>query len=439
MHRYCLHPDTVLRPEPDGALWFHRRSAETLELDCRGLEELLRLLAGRPTFGWRAWNFRNLLRARGFVRLTQGDDGNREDLVLVRDCLARAGDLGVPLRSRSAPEVLHISLTDACSQRCSGCFFSNREPGIRPNRYLAFARFERIVAVAARYRVFQLALGGGEPLMHPQLEALVAHGTRAGLVVNLTSSGALLSRAKALALKAAGLGQLQLSLNGATAASHGLTRPGFEAVLAAMGHCRDTSLRFGLNLLVTRQNLDELEAMLSLARAQGAWSVNLLRPKPSPEEPDWLEQTLPDSAGNHRLQQIIRRWQKKAPFLLQTDTSLTFLRQGRVEELAAAGLGGCSAGRRMLSIGVDGRVSPCGHIPMYDETEDDEDFMSAWRTSPHLERFRRLEESLKGACASCELKAVCRGCRAIVWAQSGDFDGEDLQCPKRLPISSWPS
>lgn len=420
-----LHARTVLRPEPGGALWFHRDSAETLELDLAGLAELGRWLDGQRARGWKAWQFRCLLLARGFVqpaRAPRPADGQRLAL-----CRQAAGRLQAPLRSRVAPEVLHLSLTDACVQRCGGCFFSNREPGRRPNRYFAWADFERLVTLAAEQQVFQLAFGGGEPLMHPRLTEMISLATAAGLVVNLTTSGALLEASRIDALKAAGLGQLQLSLNGSTAERHQRTRPDFAAVIAAAERCRAQHLRFGFNLLIARDSLDDLEAMLALAARLGAWSVNVLRPKPSPAEPDWLAETLPDSRDNRRLQKLLRRWQRRGPFLLQTDTSLTFLRQGSPARLAQAGLGGCSAGRRMLSIGVDGRTSPCSHVPLYDEAAD---FMHNWRHSDHLERFRRLEDTLKGACGTCELKSVCRGCRAIVWARSGDFDGEDLQCPK---------
>lgn len=427
----------MLRPEPGGLLWFHRRSAETLELDAQGMGSLQALLAGRRVWGLKAWSFRNLLLARGFLRRSSAPSPvDSERLAL---CRQAAESLDAPLRSRTAPEVLHISLTDACNQSCGGCFFSNRAAGVKANIYLPGAMFAAIVAAAARHQVFQLALGGGEPLMHPELEAMVRLAVEAGLVVNLTSSGSLLTAKKAAGLKAAGLSQLQLSLNGSQAEIHQQTRPGFEAVLRAAELCRAAGLRFGFNLLVTRGNAGDLEAMLALAERLGAYSVNVLRPKPSPAEPDWLAASLPNAAENRRLQAILRRWQGKGSFLLQTDTSLTFLRQGSAAALNAAGLGGCSAGRRMLSIGVDGRVSPCSHVPLYDEglrpdAEHPFDLVGVWQRSAHLDRFRRLEETLTGACADCDLKPVCRGCRAIVWARTGQFDGEDAQCPKLRPI-----
>jgi pyrroloquinoline quinone biosynthesis protein E len=241
--------------------------------------------------------------------------------------------------------------------------------------------------------------------MHPELEQMVQLASAAGLVVNLTSSGTLLTAQGAQALKQSGLGQLQLSLNGSQAELHQRTRPGFEQVRRAMAFCRQARLRFGLNILVMRQNLSDLEAILALAQQEGAWSVNLLRPKAALDQPAetasaWLEQALPTADENRYLQGILKRWQRKARFLLQTDTSLTFLRQGKARAFVRSGLGGCSAGRRMLSIQVDGRVAPCSHIALTDELPLSGDFMQIWQSSRHLERFRQLEETLSGACGS---------------------------------------
>lgn len=429
-----IHPQSLLRAEPQAALWFQRQSAETLELDTEGLLTLQKILQGRRWLGLRGWLFRNYLLARGFVQPVPEADRNSQQQLA--DLIRLSAHTQAPLRARSAPEVLHISLTDACQQRCAGCFFSNQTR--QPNQYFDFEAFQALTAQAVKARVFQLALGGGEPLMHPRLLEMVSHAHRSGLVVNLTSNGGLLTPLKARQLLQAGLSQIQFSLAGADAASHGQVRPGFEALAPAMNACREAGLRWGMNVLVTAQNLSELDAMLAWLSAQGVYSVNIIRPKPSTLEPDWLAQNLPDAMQNRQLAGVLQRWQRKGRFLLLTDTSLSFLRRADAGRLYRNGVAGCSAGRRMLSVQVDGRVSPCSHIPLSDTIEAG-DFMQAWWASEHLERFRRLEETLQGACGDCELKSVCRGCRAVVWQQTGNFDGEDLQCPKRLSTFYSPS
>lgn len=435
---YLLSEQALLRPEAQGALWFMRPTAELLDLDLEGLQTLQIALSRPHKLSLRGRIFVHYLRCRGFLQLQKVAKGNAArhlaSIAALETCLEQAKTLKTPLRSLSAPEALHISLTDRCDQRCAGCFFSN--PGIQtPNRFLSLQRFAQIANQAAVHRVFQLALGGGEPLLHPQLLEMVQLASALGLVVSLTSNGNTLTPVLALALKTAGLGQFQLSLNGLDAQTHAQTRPNHSQVLAAIKTCQTTGLRWGLNVLVTRQNLHELEKIMAFAQAEKAHSLNLLRPKPALQGGKWLDHSLTTAQENRQLQALIQRWQRKARFLLTSDSSFAFLRQGSLKQWQAAGITGCSAGRQILSVGVDGRVSPCSHVPLYDSC-DDGDFMQIWQRSEHLLRFRQLEETLMGECQSCELKSVCRGCRAIVLNQSGNFDGVDTGCPKHQPILS---
>ena len=58
-----------------------------------------------------------------------------------------------------------------------------------------------------------VTLSGGEPLLHPELEAVVKHGRTRGMVVSLITNGYLLSPGRILALNRAGLDHLQISID----------------------------------------------------------------------------------------------------------------------------------------------------------------------------------------------------------------------------------
>lgn len=431
---YRLHPQTRLRAESQGALWFHRHTAETLELDLEGLDTLLRLLQGKRLWSPRGWRFFQYLWAKGFL---QKQAASPEEVAQLQTLREDSRHLQSPLRSRQSPEVLHLSLTDACQQSCSGCFFSNPDPHT-PNRYMSPKTFQKVLKEAVKHQVFQMALGGGEPLMHPKLLDYVAAITQAGMVANLTSNGALLTRAKAQALKAAGLGQIQFSLNGHNAELHAQTRPHHDKVLQAIATAQTAQLRWGLNILVTPAHLQHgaaaLHELFTFAQSQGAAMVNLIRPKAAQNDPQWLQNHQPDATGHRQLQKLLTQWQRKAQFALMTDTSYTFLREGSAAQWAAAGVSGCSAGRRMMSVQVDGRYSPCSHLP--EAFQSPGDLQKVWQSAPAVTAFRQLEETLEGECHRCELKSVCRGCRAVVLSEGRSFFGADHQCPKPLSTSS---
>ena len=431
---YRLHPHTRLRTERESVLWFHRGTAETLELDLEGIHTLIHLLQGKRLWTPRGWRFFQYLWAKGFL---QKQKANPEEVTWLQALREQSLTLAAPLRSRRAPEVLQLSLTDACQQSCSGCFFSNPDPQT-PNRYMSPKTFQRVLKDALSQQVFQMALGGGEPLMHPKLLDYVQAITQAGIVANLTSNGALLTPNKALALKAAGLGQIQFSLNGLSPEVHHQTRPHHDKVLQAIGMAQKAGLRWGLNVLVTPQHLQHnaaaLQDLFQFAQAQGAAMVNLIRPKAAQSDPHWLAQHQPDATAHRHLQQLLTHWQRKANFALMTDTSYTFLREGSIAQWLAAGVSGCSAGRRMLSVQVDGTYSPCSHLP--ERFQHHGSLQKVWQQGPGVEAFRQLEDTLEGACGQCAYKSVCRGCRAVVLSEGRSFFGADHQCPKPLSISS---
>jgi MoaA/NifB/PqqE/SkfB family radical SAM enzyme len=58
-----------------------------------------------------------------------------------------------------------------------------------------------------------ITVSGGEPLMHPELDAMVAHMRRRGMIASLITNGYYLSRERIERLNAAGLDYLQISID----------------------------------------------------------------------------------------------------------------------------------------------------------------------------------------------------------------------------------
>ncbi|MBL7065671.1 MAG: radical SAM protein [Anaerolineae bacterium] len=416
---------TIIRPEPDGALLFQQETAETALLDLEGLDALYFLLKGElrdyPPF------FVAYLRAHQFV-VEGSPDGSLERVVAVRD---EAPTTTAPLRALSAPETIHFSVTGRCNQVCAGCFYSARPGSAVAASDAPFALFERVVRQAARARVLQMALGGGEPLLHARLLDMVRLARQSDIVPNLTTNGNLLTVEVAVALKEAGLGQAQISLNGASEETNATTRPNFAGALAAIEACRTAGLRFGINFLLTRSNLSDLEALIRLGQHKGAATVNLLRPKPPTTESDWLERESPTAADYRQVRRILRASSNQQPATsITVDASLTFLLTDRPPwQLARAGVWGCSAARKFITVTQDGDVLPCSHVRWSDVGAGD--VMHAWRESAVFARFRALEDTMRGPCRACDYLSLCRGCPAVVMAFGGDFADSDPHCPSR--------
>lgn len=420
-----LSPHTVIRPEPGGALLFQQETAETALLDLEGLDALYFLLKGElrdyPLF------FVAYLRTHQFV-VEGPSDGSLERVVAVQD---EAPTTTAPLRALSAPETIHFSVTGRCDQACAGCFYSARPGSAVAATDAPFALFERVVHQAAQARVLQMALGGGEPLLHPRLLDMVRLARQSGIVPNLTTNGNLLTAEVAIALKEAGLGQAQISLNGASEETNAATRPNFARALAAIEACRRAGMRFGINFLLTHSSLPDLEAVIRLGQRKGAATVNLLRPKPPTTEGDWLERESPTAADYRRVRRILRATSiQQSATRITVDASLTFLLTDRPPwQLDRAGVWGCSAARKFVTVTQDGDVLPCSHVRWSDVGNGD--VMRAWRESATFARFRALEDVMRGPCRACSHLSLCRGCPAVVMACGGDFGDSDPHCPRR--------
>jgi len=430
---FALSPATILRPEPQGALLFQQETAETALLDVAGLQALYRLCAPAPRREM-PLTFAGYLLDKGFVAYGP-PDGSAER---VAECLEAARTISAPPRSLAAPETIHFSVTGCCDQACAGCFYSARPGSDVSAEHAPWELFQQVVCQAERARVFQIALGGGEPLLHPRLVEMVRLARQHRLVPNLTTNGNRLTRDLAVALREAGLGQVQISLNGASEATNARTRPNFRPAMAAIEVCRQVGLRFGLNFLLTRSSLEELPAVVRLGRRLGAASINLLRPKPPTTEGDWLARESLDAEGYQQvkralpsLQSDVQRESKieNRKSKITLDASLTFLlTDWPPEQLYRRGIWGCCAARKFVTILQDGAVLPCSHVRWSDVGGGD--FMRAWLESAVFARFRAQEETLRGRCADCAYLELCKGCRAVVLAFGGDFADSDPHCPR---------
>jgi len=112
---------------------------------------------------------------------------------------------------------LRISVTDRCNFRCTYCMpkevFDKDYPYLARTALLSFEEVVRIARVFKGLGIEKIRLTGGEPLMRKDVDKLIAMlSDIGGLDLTLTTNGSLLAR-KAVALRAAGLKRVTVSLD----------------------------------------------------------------------------------------------------------------------------------------------------------------------------------------------------------------------------------
>jgi cyclic pyranopterin phosphate synthase len=123
----------------------------------------------------------------------------------VRDRLRR------PLRD------LRISITDRCNFRCVYCMpkekFGADHQFLERSALLSFEEITRLARLFTQLGIEKIRLTGGEPLVRRGIERLIAMLSEIpGLDLTLTTNGSLLAK-KAVALRAAGLQRVTVSLD----------------------------------------------------------------------------------------------------------------------------------------------------------------------------------------------------------------------------------
>lgn len=180
------------------------------------------------------------------------------------------------------PRTVYVETTNRCNLRCRGCI--QYHGGWEPPRDLSLVEFEEIVEQASGAERFLLH-GIGEPLLNPQLPAMIRRVKARGASAAINSNGTLLDRRMAETLAGTGLDELRLSLDAATPEGYAAVRGGdFEALLGRIRALVETleagghgSPRLSFWLLGTRENIAELPGLVRLAASLGVPEVYLQR------------------------------------------------------------------------------------------------------------------------------------------------------------------
>lgn len=341
--------------------------------------------------------------------------------------LADAGRSSTKYNSRpkvpdiEVPECVHLELTNSCNQRCPSCYLPLRDEHSVP---LSFDRLIGLVDELSDIGVFQLALGGGEPLMSPYLVPVVRHARNHGLLPNVTTNGSLIT--DALLDNIAGyVGEIRLSCNDGKAVP-------ISWLTTLVMKIKRAGVAFGFNLIVTRPGLPKLRDILAWLSEFEPTSLVLVRPKPGPTNRGWYNHNALSPEDCLQLGDILAGLAGELRTnALALDCAFSFFfSRYRKHELRQRGVQGCAGGKRFCVVKWNGDVYPCSHL--YGDafrigSVAVSPFADVWR-SPFEKSGQRLRK-LFGPCGVCVHKPACGGCRAIALYEYGNAYATDPSCP----------
>jgi mycofactocin radical SAM maturase len=322
-----------------------------------------------------------------------------------------------------APICLTWELTYACNLACIHCLSSS---GRRDPNELTTAEAKAVIDEMRALQVFYVNIGGGEPMIRPDFFELMDYATSNGVGVKFSTNGSRIDADGAARLAAMPYTDIQISIDGADEITNDAVRGAgsFATARSAMDHLAAADFGpFKISVVMTRQNIGQLDAFEALADGYGA-ELRLTRLRPSGRGVDSWHELHPTQDQ----QRDLYHWLLERPNVLTGDS---FFHLNALGEENLPGLNLCGAGRVVCLIDPVGDVYACPFV-LHDEfkagnVRQPGGFSKVWKSSDLFTELREPQSA--GACASCGQFDACQGgCMAAKFFTGLPLDGPDPEC-----------
>lgn len=96
---------------------------------------------------------------------------------------AAPNEMSLKPEKASAPELVDLKITDFCPYGCQYCYQDSSAQGKHADQYTVSTLARQL----AYLKVFEVAIGGGEPTFHPDFVSILQHFREVGIVPNFTT------------------------------------------------------------------------------------------------------------------------------------------------------------------------------------------------------------------------------------------------------------
>jgi len=308
---------------------------------------------------------------------------------------------GEIMMQQSELSLMHIEITDRCPLNCPQCYTH-----INDGNDMPYDLMEKYIVEAHHYGLKVIALSGGEPLLYPDLIKVIKKIKALGMACVMATSGYHMDKAMISKLKASGIDEVFLSLNGSCAEVHHQSRDKFEETLDALIALSTSTLKYGINWVARKDNIKDFPNMIKLAKTYGVEHIAILAHKP---ERNHAFDAYPDILDLIELSKIAK---EERDVLMTFEACFTRLNFARGQQSL------CGAGKKMVAIDVNGRFNPCRHLNFSEEFDS---LASYYEHSNPLNDVINDKSYHGKACEKCEVNHSCHVCKAIVYKTTEGF------------------
>jgi len=277
---------------------------------------------------------------------------------------------------------------------------------------------------------------GGDPLIRKDFFKLLEECKKRKILVTVLGNSYLITEKTALRLKKLGVARYQLSLDGLEKTHDYLRKKGsFKDAFRAYKILNKAGIKTICMFTLSKVNAKELIPVIH--KIHGLIDIfGFARIVPEGNAKELKKQMLTPIEYKKLLLKVQKVYEK-----LDGKTKTKYSRKDHLFKLLEWEQGkrkinlktkivedGCGAGITHLAILADGTILVCRRMPIILGNALKDNIADVFLNSTKLNEIRKIEKMEK--CKKCELLRYCRGCPAVAYASTGNWNSPDPQCWK---------
>ena len=338
--------------------------------------------------------------------------------------------------------------TRRCNLKCVHCYSQSENKAYEGE--LSTDEGLAMLEDLARFGVPVTLFSGGEPLVRPDLLALIERTVALGMRAVISTNGTLITEEKAARLKAFNLSYVGVSLDGLRDVNDRFrgVSGAFEKALAGIRNCRRAGIKVGLRFTITSRNAAEVDGIFDLIRQENIPRVCFYHLVYAGRGSNLMSEDLDHEATRRIVDRIIDRTAalhregRKVEVLTvdnHADGPYLYQRMLREKDPRAADVlallqmnRGNSSGAGIGCISWDGSVHAdqfWRHVTFGNVRQ--RPFSEIWTdlSNPLMAKLKDKRPHVKGRCATCRFLDICGGnFRVRAEAATGDLWQPDPAC-----------
>lgn len=196
------------------------------------------------------------------------------------------------IMKKEIPWLIEFSVTYACQAKCPHCSVHKYIVSeVEGEKLLTNDEIKQVLSQAAKMGIPKVDLFGGEPLLKEGVVDLVAHGSKLGLYMSVTTNGWALSRDLIKSLVKAGISCINISIDSVEERIHDRLRGLnglFRKVTEGIKMCREEGVTCIASTYVTKKGIinlgkgtednSQITKIINFTRELGATGIRILFP-----------------------------------------------------------------------------------------------------------------------------------------------------------------